>query len=100
MGAGAALAMSTSDITLMDSSLDKLVYALRLGKRVTRTIVENVTFALLAKFIVMGFTFSSKASLWAAIVTDVGSMIIVTLNGMKLLPSRSEKKNTAVMAAK
>ena len=98
--AGAALAMSTSDITLMDSSLEKLVYALRLGKRVTRTIVENVTFALLAKFIVMGFTFSSKASLWAAIVTDVGSMIIVTLNGMKLLPSRSEKKNTAVMAAK
>ena len=100
MGAGAALAMSTSDITLMDSSLEKLVYALRLGKRVTRTIVENVTFALLAKFIVMGFTFSSKASLWAAIVTDVGSMIIVTLNGMKLLPSRSEKKNAAVMAAK
>lgn len=90
MGAGAALAMETSDITLMDSNLDKLLFSIRTGKRVLRTIMENVIFSLVAKAVVMGFTFAGKSSLWAAIATDVGAMLIVTLNGMKLLPSNKK----------
>lgn len=83
--------METSDITLMDSNLDKLVYLLKMGKRVNRTILENVTFSLVAKAVVMAFAFQGKASLWAAIASDVGAMLIVTLNGMKLLPRRSKR---------
>mmetsp|Transcript_29767 Transcript_29767/g.63127 ORF Transcript_29767/g.63127 Transcript_29767/m.63127 type:complete len:1409 (+) Transcript_29767:67-4293(+) len=94
MGEGAALAMETADVTLMDSDLRKLLYIIRMGRRVIRTIIENVVFSLAVKAIVMGFTFAGRASLWAAIGTDVGAMLIVTLNGMKLLPSsRKVKEN-------
>jgi len=94
MGEGAALAMETADVTLMDSNLAKLLYSICMGRRVVRTIIENVIFSLLVKAIVMGFTFAGKASLWAAIGTDVGAMLVVTLNGMKLLPSsRKVKQN-------
>ena len=88
MGAGAALAMETADVTLLDSNLLKLLKVVKLGKRVTRTIIENVVFSFVAKAVVMGFAFAGYSSLWAAIGSDVGAMLIVTANGMKLLPSK------------
>ena len=88
MGAGAALAMETADVTLLDSNLVKLLKVVKLGKRVTRTIIENVVFSFVAKAVVMGFAFAGYSSLWAAIGSDVGAMLIVTANGMKLLPSK------------
>jgi len=88
MGAGAALAMETADVTLLDSNLTKLLKVVKLGRRVNRTIIENVVFSFAAKAIVMGFTFAGYSSLWAAIASDVGAMLIVTCNGMKLLPSK------------
>jgi len=42
---------------------------------------------------VMGFAFSGRATLWAAIASDVGAMLLVTLNGMKLLPSSRKIKD-------
>eukprot|EP00569_Conticribra_weissflogii_P000080 CAMPEP_0171356732 /NCGR_PEP_ID=MMETSP0878-20121228/45878_1 /TAXON_ID=67004 /ORGANISM="Thalassiosira weissflogii, Strain CCMP1336" /LENGTH=1229 /DNA_ID=CAMNT_0011862759 /DNA_START=432 /DNA_END=4121 /DNA_ORIENTATION=- len=99
MGEGAALAMEASDVTLMDSNLEKLVYMTQLGRRVIRTIVENVTFSLVTKAIVMGFAFAGRASLWAAIVSDVGAMLLVTLNGMKLLPSSRKVRENDLLVS-
>jgi len=93
MGAGAALSMETSDITLMDSDLKKLYDLLKLGKRVRRTIIENILFSLMSKFVVVIFIFLGKATFWAAIGSDVGAMLIVTMNGMKLLPKPNKKVN-------
>ena len=90
MGAGAALVMETSDVTLLDSELDKLVYSLRMGRRVIRKIRENVIFSVVVKAIVVGFALAGNAQLWAAIASDVGAMLIVTLNGMMLLPKRKK----------
>ena len=92
MGEGAALAMQTADLTLLDSDLRKLLYVIRMGKRVRRTIFENISFSLVTKAVIMGFTFAGRVSLWAAIASDVGAMLIVTMNGMKLLPSRNLTK--------
>jgi hypothetical protein len=41
----------------------------------------------------MGFTFAGYSSLWAAIGSDVGTMLIVTFNGMKLLPSKKSGRS-------
>jgi Cd2+/Zn2+-exporting ATPase len=93
MGEGAALAMETADVTLMDSNLEKLLYTVLMGRRVIRTILENIVFSFVVKAIVMGFAFSGRATLWAAIASDVGAMLLVTLNGMKLLPSSRKVKD-------
>ena len=99
MGAGAALAMETSDITLLDSNLEKLLYSLLMGRRVIRKIRENIIFSFVVKAIVVGFTLSGKARLWAAIASDVGSMLLVTLNSMMLLPS-AKTEEVATIANK
>ena len=88
MGVGAALAMETADVTLLDSNLKKLLYSIQMGRRVLWRIKENVVLSLAVKFLVLGFTFAGKVKLWAAIVSDIGAMIVVTLNGMRLLPNR------------
>jgi len=93
MGAGAAIAMDSADVTLLDSDLRKLLALVKLSNRVKRTIIENVVFSLGTKFVVMALTFAGYTNLWAAIGTDVGAMLIVTCNGMKLLPSKGSIKN-------
>jgi Cd2+/Zn2+-exporting ATPase len=89
MGEGAAMALEMSDITLMDSQLTKLTYAIHMGRRVLRTVKENITISLFAKLAVVALTFAGKMTLLYAIASDVGVMLLVTLNGMKLLPGMS-----------
>lgn len=79
-----------SDVTLMDSNLEKLVYVIKMGSRVTCTIQENISFSLVSKLLVVCLTFFGKMTLLAAIASDVGVMLLVTLNGMKLLPATSK----------
>ena len=89
MGEGAAMAMETSDVTLMDSNLTKLPYVIQMGRRVVSTVHENIMVSLISKLIIVALTFMGKMTLLFAIAADVGIMLIVTLNGMKLLPSRA-----------
>lgn len=88
MGEGAALSMETADVTLLDSNLEKLDYAVRMGQRVTGKITQNVVFSIGSKVLVLAFALTTGAPLWAAIGADVGAMLIVTLNAMTLLPRR------------
>ncbi|GAX29128.1 hypothetical protein FisN_7Hh274 [Fistulifera solaris] len=94
MGEGAALAMEMSDITLMDSNLDKLTYIIELGRKVMITIRENILLSLACKIVVVSLTFLGKMTLLYAIASDVGVMLIVTLNGMKVLPSLGSTAET------
>lgn len=89
MGEGAAMALEMSDVTLMDSRLTKLPYVIEMGQRVLRTVKENIIISFVAKFAVVVLTFSGKMTLLYAIASDVGVMLLVTINGMKLLPNDS-----------
>jgi hypothetical protein len=83
---GRFLLSSVQDVTLLDSHLSKLVDSISMGRRVIRKIKENIVFSVAVKLVVLGFALVGKAHLWAAIASDVGAMILVTLNGMMLLP--------------
>ena len=65
MGEGAALSMETSDVTLLDSNLEKIEYSIRMGQKVTSKIIQNVVFSLAVKFLVLGFALAgSKYLRW------------------------------------
>ena len=86
MGEGASLALEISDVTLMDSNLSKLLYSVKTGMKVILTVQENIAVSVAAKVIVIILTFMGKMSLLGAIASDVGVMLLVSINGMKLLP--------------
>merc|ERR1711957_107418 len=89
MGEGASLAMEMSDVTLMDSNLSKLLFSMRLGAKVIITVKENIAFSMLVNLVAILLTFWGKMTLLWAIVSDVGVLLLVTLNGMKLLSNRT-----------
>jgi len=88
------MAMEMSDVTLMDSNLTKLSYVIGMGRRVLRTVKENIVISLVGKLVVVGLTFFGKMTLLLAIASDVGVMLIVTLNGMKLLSGDQASRNS------
>jgi Cd2+/Zn2+-exporting ATPase len=89
MGQGAAMALEMSDITLMDSDLNKLLFGMKMGSKVITTVKENIVFSLITNATAVGLTFAGKMTLLLAIICDVGVMLLVTMNGMKLLSQRN-----------
>jgi len=88
-GAGTAQALETADVALMADDLSQLPIAIRLGRKALRTIRFNIWFALGIKAIFLVAAFFGVASMWMAVIADMGASLFVTLNGMRLLSKRS-----------
>ena len=82
---GTAVAMETADVSLMDNDLRKIALGIRLGRQVTSVIIQNVIFAILCNLIMRALTLFGLSALWLAIVVDVGSMLLVSLNSSRIL---------------
>lgn len=76
---GTGMAMDTADVIISGDSLSMMVRAIRLSRRVERTIVENIAFALGVKAIVMILGAFGIATLWAAVFADTGVTLITIL---------------------
>jgi Zn2+/Cd2+-exporting ATPase len=83
-GAGSDQAMETADVVLMGDDLRQLPWLLRLSRRTQRTIQANIIAALAIKALVFVLAALGLATLWMAIVADVGASMLVILNGMRL----------------
>ncbi len=93
MGAvGSDAAIETADIALMSDDLAKLPWLINHARRTLSVIRQNIIFALLVKAIFVIFTFGGLASLWAAIAADMGTSLLVTTNGLRLLRAKNERE--------
>ena len=83
-GAGSAQALETADVALMGDDLRQLPFALGLARFAKQLIKQNVgvSFAVKALFLVLALF--GATSLWVAILADVGTSLLVTLNGMRV----------------
>jgi Cd2+/Zn2+-exporting ATPase len=72
----------------MADDLNKLPFALRLSRRTLGIVRQNIGLSLLVKAVFLALTLPGLTTLWMAVFADVGSSLIVILNGMRLLRSR------------
>ena len=86
--AGTDAAIETADVALMADDLRSLPYALRLGRATLRTIHINVAIALGLKLAFMTLALFGLATLWIAVVADLGASFLVVGNGLRLLRVR------------
>jgi Cd2+/Zn2+-exporting ATPase len=84
-GAGTAQAMETADLVLMRDDLSCLPDAVATSRKTHRVIWQNILFSLVVKAIVMGLALGGQTTLWLAVIADVGTSLLVTANGMRLL---------------
>jgi Zn2+/Cd2+-exporting ATPase len=84
-GAGSAQALETADIALMADDLKQLPYAVRLARLARTLIRQNVALSLALKLVFMILALLGGATMWMAVLADVGMSLAVTLNGMRPL---------------
>lgn len=84
-----AQAMETADITLMGTSLKQLPFAIRLSRAAMNTIHANVAVSIGIKLVFLVLVSLGLGSMWMAVLADMGTSLLVTLNGVRLLKNPS-----------
>jgi Cd2+/Zn2+-exporting ATPase len=86
MGAGGTdVALETADIALMADDLSKLATTIRLARRAERIIRSNIILSLLTKAVFVVLAVTGHATLWMAVAADMGTSLLVVLNGLRAL---------------
>jgi len=87
--AGTDAALETADIALMADDLSRLPFTIGLSRRALRTIQINIALSLATKGLFLAMAVGGVATLWMAVFADMGTSLLVTLNGLRMLGYRA-----------
>ncbi|NLG26356.1 MAG: HAD-IC family P-type ATPase, partial [Chloroflexi bacterium] len=97
MGAGGTdTALETADVVLMSDDLSRLPFLIRLSRRALGIVRANIVFALLLKAVFLALALLGHATLWMAVVADMGASLLVTLNGLRMLGYRDRQAAASI----
>ncbi|CAB81005.1 cadmium-transporting ATPase-like protein [Arabidopsis thaliana] len=96
---GSALATETGDIILMSNDIRKIPKGMRLAKRSHKKVIENVVLSVSIKGAIMVLGFVGYPLVWAAVLADAGTCLLVILNSMMLLRDEREAVSTCYRAS-
>jgi Cd2+/Zn2+-exporting ATPase len=83
-GLGSDATIETADIVIQNDQPSKIVTAIRIGK-ITKSIVwQNITLAMVVKVIVLALGAGGVATLWEAVIADVGVALLAILNAVRI----------------
>ena len=83
-GLGSDATIETADIVIQNDQPSKIVSAIKIGK-ITRSIVwQNITIAMLIKVVVLILGAGGIATLWEAVIADVGVALLAILNAVRI----------------
>lgn len=82
---GSALAMETGQIILLSNDIRKIPKAVRLARKTQRKVIENVIISIAPKAGILTLALAGHPLVWAAVLADVGTCLLVIFNSMLLL---------------
>lgn len=85
MGFGSEAAIEASDAVLASGTLEQLPNAVKLSRRVMRTVKTNIAFALSVKAAVIILAALGLAAMWMSVVADTGVSVACVLYAARLL---------------
>lgn len=85
---GSDAAIETADIALMSDDLSKIAWLVKHSRRVLRIIKQNISLSLLIKACFIILALMGKATLWMAILADMGTSLVVIFNGLRLIRTK------------
>jgi len=89
MGGGTDVAIETSDVILMNSDFSRLPHALGLTKATARNMRQNIIIAVGVVLVLLASVFFSEwMNMSIGMLVHEGSILVVILNGMRLLRYR------------
>lgn len=82
--AGTDTALETADVALMQDDLRAIPAFVRLSRRTSSILNQNITIAIGTKALFFALALGGVASLWMAVIADVGASLVVLVNGVRL----------------
>ncbi len=84
-GIGSSSAVEASDVVIMTDELSKIIEAIKISKKTSSIIKENLTFAIGVKIFVLLLSIFGIGTMWQAVFADVGTTLITILNTIRIL---------------
>ena len=84
-GIGSSSAIEASDAVIMTDELSKILEGIKISKKTTRIIKQNLIFAIGTKILVLLLSILGIANMWQAVFADVGTTLITILNTIRIL---------------
>ena len=82
---GSDSAIEASDIVIMNDDISKILNAIKISKKTSRIIKENLIFAFGIKISVLILAILGLTSMFVAVFADVGVTILCILNTLRIL---------------
>ncbi|CAF4090643.1 unnamed protein product [Rotaria sp. Silwood2] len=83
-GLGSDATIETADIVIQNDQPSKIVTAIEIGKITKRIVWQNITIAMVVKVIVLILGAGGIATLWEAVIADVGVALLAILNAVRI----------------
>ena len=78
------MAIETADVVLMHDDLRRLPDTVHLSRRTRNVLWQNIALALGIKLVFFALALTGHASMWLAVLADVGVSLLVVANGLRL----------------
>ena len=78
------MAMETASVVLMNDDLRRIPDTVRLSRCAHRVLWQNIALALGVKAVFFALALMGQATMWMAVVADMGVSLLVVANGLRL----------------
>ena len=86
------IAMETADVVLMHDDLRRIPQTVALSRRAHRVLWQNIVLALGIKAGFFTLALAGMASMWLAVLADMGVSLLVVANGLRLRRTSHKKQ--------
>ena len=83
-GLGSDATIETADIVIQNDQPSKIVTAIKIGKLTKQIVWQNIFLAMAVKLIVLALGAGGIATLWEAVIADVGVALLAILNAVRI----------------
>ncbi|MBN9484582.1 MAG: cadmium-translocating P-type ATPase [Bacteroidetes bacterium] len=83
-GLGSDATIETADVVIQNDQPSKIVSAVKIGKITRRIVWQNIILAMGVKIIVLVLGAGGVATLWEAVIADVGVALLAILNAVRI----------------
>jgi len=83
-GLGSDATIETADVVIQNDQPSRIVSAIKIGKITKNVVWQNIIFAMVIKVIVLALGAGGIATLWEAVIADVGVALLAILNAVRI----------------
>ncbi|MBO4956949.1 MAG: cadmium-translocating P-type ATPase [Rickettsiales bacterium] len=83
-GVGADVAVESADVVIMNDDISKILYLIKLSKKVMQIIKGNMFLTIGSKIFILFFTLFGSGSIWLSVVLGEGMSVVSILNAIRV----------------